>query len=104
VSAVNGERGGVPLEAGTSVINGGPRLLRDGRLEITAVAEGFHWPEDRGFYYRFGIRRNPRTLVGVDRDGRLLLVTIEGRRPGYSAGASFKESARVTAAVGAWRG
>jgi len=89
------------LEAPLGVVNGGPRLLRDGAVDITARAEGFDWPEDPGFLYRFGIRRNPRTLAGVTADGRLLLVTVEGRRPGWSVGASFLESAAILRALGA---
>ena len=84
-----------------AVVNGGPRLVRAGRPAITASAEGFDWPEDPGFFYRFGVRRNPRTLAGVTRAGRLLLVTVDGRRPGHSVGASFAESAAVMRALGA---
>ncbi len=98
---VAGEQGPLALGAQGGVVNGGPRLLRDGRRDITAYAEGFHWPEDPEFFYRFGVRRNPRTLAGVTGDGRLLLVAVDGRRPGYSVGASFVESARVLRALGA---
>ena len=42
-------------------------------------------PEDPGSTTASALRRNPRTLAGVTRDGRLLLVAIDGRRPGYSA-------------------
>ena len=83
------------------VVNGGPRLLRAGRLDIPAVAEGFHRPEDPEFFYRFGVRRNPRTLAGTGWNGRLILVAVEGRRPGSSIGASFEESARIMRALGA---
>ena len=93
---------GSPISpAGLGVVNGGPRLVRDGALDITAAAEGFHWEERPEFYYRFGVRRNPRTLAGTTADGRLLLVTIDGRRPGHSVGASFHESALVMRALGA---
>ena len=47
------------------------------------------------------MRRNPRTLAGITDDGRLLLVAVDGRRPGWSVGASFEESAAVMAALGA---
>ena len=83
------------------VVNGGPRLLRAGSLDITAASEGFHWPDDPEFYYRFGVRRNPRTLVGTTSDGRLILVAVDGRRPGHSVGASFEESALIMRALGA---
>lgn len=102
---VSGERSGpLALRPGTGVVNGGPRLLRGGREDITAYAEGFVWPESPEFFYRFGARRNPRTLAGTTRDGRLLLVAVDGRRPGYSVGASFSESAAVLAALGAREG
>ncbi|MBA2579922.1 MAG: phosphodiester glycosidase family protein, partial [Thermoleophilaceae bacterium] len=90
-----------PLSGPVDVINGGPRLLQGGSARITAFAEGFHWPESPEFFYRFGVRRNPRTLAGVRRDGDLVLVAIDGRRPGVSVGASFEESAGVLRALGA---
>jgi Phosphodiester glycosidase/SPOR domain len=98
------EHGRLALRPGTGVVNGGPRLVHRGHEAITAFAEGFHWPEDPGFYYRFGVRRNPRTLAGVTPWGRLLLVTVDGRRPGTSVGASFEESAAILRALGAREG
>lgn len=89
----------LPRRAGT--VNGGPRLLRGGDPDITAYQEGFHWPENPEFYYRFGVRRNPRTLAGTTPGGSLLLLAVDGRQPGYSVGASFEESARIMAALGA---
>lgn len=43
--------------------------------------------------------RNPRTVAGTTADGRVLLVTIDGRRP-TSVGASIKETAAVAHALG----
>ena len=93
--------GPLRLAPGVDVVNGGPRLLRDGRPEITAEAEGFDHPGDPSFYYAFGLRRNPRTMAGVTGDGRLLLVAVDGRAPGYSAGLDFEEEAGVMRALGA---
>ena len=59
------ERDTVPLP-GLDVINGGPRLLRRGRVDITAEAEGFDHVSDPGFFYAFALRRNPRTIAGCD--------------------------------------
>jgi len=100
---VRGERGALSVGA-AGIVNGGPRLLRGGAIDIPAFAEGFHYPEDPGFLYRFGLRRNPRTLAGVRPDGWLVLVTIDGRAPGHSVGASFAESAAVLQALGAHDG
>lgn len=97
-TTVSGE--GAPLAGETGVVNGGPRLLSNGTLDITAFAEGFVHPDNPEFYYRFGVRRNPRTLAGVTAGGDLLLVAVDGRRPGYSVGASFEEEAGIMNALG----
>jgi len=95
---ISGE--GAQIGEGTGVVNGGPRLLEGGEPEITAFAEGFVYPENPEFYYRFGERRNPRTLAGTTPGGDLLLVAVDVRRPGYSVGASFEESAGIMDALG----
>ena len=95
------EGGPLAPAAGLAVINGGPRLLRRGRPDITAEAEGFDHSDDPAFYYAFALRRNPRTIAGVTRGGRLLLVAVDGRAPGYSVGLDFEEEAGVMRALGA---
>jgi len=90
---------GAPLAEGSSIVNGGPRLLSNGELDITAYTEGFVWPENPEFYYRFGAVRNPRTLAGTTAEGNLLLVAVDGRQPGYSVGATFEESALIMQAL-----
>ena len=97
----SGRRGPLPLGSELGVVNGGPRLLRRGVSDVNARAEGFDHPGDPEFFYRFGVRRNPRTLAGVTPAGNLLLVTVDGRRPGYSVGASFEEEAEIVRALGA---
>ncbi|GGE13986.1 hypothetical protein GCM10011571_14310 [Marinithermofilum abyssi] len=95
----NGSR--LPLKQQMGIINGGPRLLQQGKIKITAFAEGFHWKEKPEFFYSFGVIRHPRTLAGTTPDGKILLVTVDGRKPGHSVGASFKESAEIMKALGA---
>jgi hypothetical protein len=95
-------RHGVGLRHWSGIVNGGPRLLRGGRRDITARSEGFHHPADPSFFWRFAVRRNPRTMAGVTRNARrLLLVTVDGHQPGWSVGLSFPEEARVMRALGA---
>lgn len=86
--------------AGTDVVNGGPLLVRGGRTYVDANTEGFVQPDIPGFYYSFGVRRNPRTMAGVTFSGHLLLVTVDGRDPAYSIGFSFREEAAVMAFLG----
>lgn len=80
------------------VVSGGPRLVSRGRVAIRTKAEGFQRP---GLYQRFVAGRNPRTLAGVTATGSLLLVTVDGRRPGYSVGVSLPEAARLMKSLGA---
>jgi hypothetical protein len=100
-TVVRSQRGPLALEPGLGVVNGGPRLLHDGRPDITAEVEGFDHPGDASFYYAFGLRRNPRTIAGVTPTGALLLVAVDGRAPGFSAGLDFQEEADVMRALGA---
>jgi hypothetical protein len=67
---------------------GNPTLLENGRMTA----------------YKCGVpfcKRQPRTGVGVTRDGRLLLVTVDGRRPRYSVGMNLVEFARLFKKLGA---
>lgn len=97
--------GEITLPAGSDVVNGGPRLVGDGRVDIPAAAEGFVWPDDPEFFYRFGVWRHPRTLAGVREDGTLVvLVVVDGRDPATSIGASFADSAAILLSLGVVEG
>ena len=91
----------LPNVQALGVVNGGPRLLRSGAIEIAVATEGFNWQENPEFYYRFGVRRNPRTLAGITAKGKLVFVTVDGRQPSWSVGASFKESVQIMRSLGA---
>ncbi|HEV7844788.1 MAG TPA: phosphodiester glycosidase family protein [Thermoleophilaceae bacterium] len=96
--------GGVPgpLAAGPElVVGGGPLLVRAGRVAVTAAAEGFAPPQAPAFFRAFVAGRQPRTLGGVRADGTLLLVTVDGRRPGWSVGMTLAEAARYMRSLGA---
>jgi hypothetical protein len=45
--------------------------------------------------------RQPRTAVGVTGDGRMLLVVVDGRQPGYSVGMTLQELADLMQSLGA---
>lgn len=47
------------------------------------------------------VRRHPRTLLGWTATGTMLLVTIDGRQAGYSAGATLYEAMDLLAELGA---
>ena len=73
----------------------GPLLLRDGRSpsDEQMVAEAFGTSHVTG--------RHPRTAVARTEDGRMLLVTIDGRRNGWSDGVTLRELVGVLRALGA---
>ncbi|MEU9201505.1 phosphodiester glycosidase family protein [Streptomyces sp. NPDC048332] len=83
----------------TSILNGGPELVRDGRLHVTPAADGMVQSGNPSFYYGWMHKRNPRTLAGVDAAGRTVLVTADGRSTG-ALGLSIPESAAVARALG----
>ncbi|MGW3495904.1 phosphodiester glycosidase family protein [Streptomyces sp. NPDC001020] len=83
----------------TDIVNGGPELVRDGRPHITPTADGMVQPGNPSFYYGWMHKRNPRTLAGVDAQGRTVLVTADGRSTD-SLGLSIPESAAVARALG----
>ena len=80
--------GRVRADALGGIVSGGPQLLERGRLVRQAgdPATG---------------ARSPRTLAGVRPNGDLLLVTIDGRAPGFSVGVTLGEAARVMRRLGA---
>lgn len=83
----------------TFAVNGGPLLLRHGRVHITAKRDGMVHPGDPSFFYGWVTKRNPRTIAGVDRAGRLVLITADGRSTS-SLGLSITEAADVARALG----
>jgi exopolysaccharide biosynthesis protein len=74
-------------------VGGGPRLVRAGKVEIDWKSEGF----DKSF----AETPAPRTAIGVKADGRLLIVTVDGRQKGYSDGMSLGELAKLMIKFGA---
>ncbi len=68
----------------------GSWLVRDGK---PVVAERDAW---------VGImtNRDPRTAIGIKEDGTVMLLTVDGRQPGYSAGFTGKELAEYLISSG----
>lgn len=89
----------VHAAATTSIVNGGPELVRDGRQHATPRHDGMVHLGDPSFYYAWAAQRNPRTFAGVDRAGRTVLVTADGRSTD-SLGLSLQETAAVAQALG----
>lgn len=84
---------------GTTVTNGGPLLVRDGHEEITQLRDGFVHPGNPSFAYGWVLKRNPRTVAGIDARGRTVLVTVDGRSE-QDLGLSIPEAADVARSLG----
>lgn len=71
-------------------IGGNPVLVKDGELA---------WSNLRSGHALFN--RHPRTGVGIRSDGRVMLVTVDGRRPKRSKGMTMLAFARLMRSLGA---
>lgn len=68
---------------GATAVGGGPRLIRDGQVSI----------ENEGFDSSIVGKRHPRTAIGVDAQGNLIALVVDGRMDSYSVGMTLKELA-----------
>jgi len=76
----------------TDALGGGPVIVRNGKAVWTA-GEDF-LPSQLG-------PRNPRTAVGQRRDGKIILLAVDGRRRGSSVGMTNWELAQAMVRLGA---
>ena len=72
-------------------LGGGPELIRQGR-PIFRPAEDFGTDHLN--------RRHPRTAVGQRADGRIVMLVVDGRQPGYSSGMTNFELAQTMLRLG----
>jgi hypothetical protein len=79
----------------TDAVGGGPVLVRDGGPVFRA---------QEAFTSSQLAPRLPRTAVGQLSDGRILMVVVDGRRPGYSVGMTNFELAQTLVRLGAVTG
>lgn len=84
----------IPLTPETNIIGGAIGLVRNGRTSITASRDGMA-------NTNMILRRHPRTLAGVTRNGKLVIAVVDGRAPGSTIGASFFEAAELMRWLGA---
>lgn len=75
------------------ITNGVPQLIKNGKIEIT-------WQQEKAAK-DFVEKRHPRTAVAKLKDGKFLLVTIDGRQPGVSVGMNLPELAAFLLEMGA---
>jgi hypothetical protein len=77
-----------------TAVGGGPVLIHDGRIRITDKEEQlFPGGNIKGEHH-------PRTAMGYTRDGRLIILVIQGRTPGVAAGATLQQEAEILLGLG----
>ncbi|AEM82086.1 phosphodiester glycosidase family protein [Streptomyces violaceusniger] len=91
----------VRLDSDDSIVSAAPTLVKDGRIAVDAATEGTLDPKNRSFGYAWSNVRQPRTMAGLDKKGRLILATVDGRQPGVSEGFTLEEAAHFMHSQGA---
>jgi len=76
-----------------TAVGGGPVLLQNGAIKITNN-------EELKFAGKAIDDKHPRTGMGYTKDGKLIVMVIQGRFPGKAEGATLTQEARLLQQVG----
>lgn len=76
-----------------TVVGGGPVLVQNSTIIITNNQE-------RKFAGNAINDAHPRTAIGYTKEGKLIVLVIEGRNPGIAAGATLTETAAILVQLG----
>jgi hypothetical protein len=79
-----------------TAVGGGPVLIHDGKMRITDREEQLFPDATRDGEHL------PRTAMGYTRDGRLIVLVIQGRTPGVAAGATLHDEAQLLLDLGCY--
>lgn len=74
-------------------VGGGPVLVRDGNINITNN-------EERKFAGKAIDDKHPRTGIGFTKDGKLIILVVQGRMKGLAEGATLTQMAQVMKEIG----
>jgi hypothetical protein len=77
-----------------TAVGGGPVLIHDGQIEITNREEQLFLGGEN--------TKHPRTAMGYTKDGRLIILAVQGRFPGLAEGASLEQEARILLDLGCY--
>ena len=77
-----------------TVVGGGPVLVHDGKIRVTN--------EEEGLFLRGEKDIHPRSAVGYTKDGRVIVLAVQGRTPGVATGVTLAEEAKVLLDLGCY--
>lgn len=80
-----------------TAIGGGPVIVQDGKVFITNE-------EERMFTGKARLDKHPRTCIGYTKDGKLIIIVIQGRSPGIAEGATLEQEAKMLVDLGCIEG
>ncbi len=78
-----------------TAIGGGPVLIQTGEIKITNE-------EELKFAGKALYDKHPRTAMGYTKDGRLIILVVQGRFPGVAEGVDLEQEARLLKDIGCW--
>ena len=77
-----------------TAVGGGPVLVYDGRIRVTNEEEGLFVHGEKDMH--------PRSAIGYTRDGRIIVLAVQGRTPGVAAGVTLAQEARILLDLGCY--
>jgi hypothetical protein len=78
-----------------TAIGGGPVLIQNGAIKITNE-------EELKFSGKARYDKHPRTAMGYTKDGRLIILVVQGRFPGLAEGVNLEQEAGLLKDIGCW--
>jgi len=77
-----------------TAVGGGPVLVHDGKIMVTNEEEGLFIKGEKDIH--------PRSAMGYTRDGRIIVLAVQGRTPGVASGVTLAEEAKVLFDLGCY--
>jgi hypothetical protein len=77
-----------------TAVGGGPVLVHNGAIRVTNMEEGLFIGSENAL--------NPRSAIGYTRDGRVIILAVQGRTPGKAAGATLPQEAKILLDLGCY--
>jgi exopolysaccharide biosynthesis protein len=77
-----------------TAVGGGPVLVYNGAIRVTNEGEGLFIHGEKDMH--------PRSAIGYTRDGRLIVLAVQGRTPGVAAGVTLAQEAKILFDLGCY--